>query len=434
MARGKSSPGRRCLREVLGRRAVEAAARRHGVVQRQRKVDTYVLVWTLVLGFQVGAKRTLEGLRQLYQRSSGQSLGRASFYGRLSTPMATMLRRLALDALAAQPDGPKMPAGPLSTFTELLAFDATVLRLHRLLQRAFSGTRTHQVPAAAKFHVVLNVLDGSPRRVKLTSERTGDTAPWRRLGTWVQDRLLLFDLGFYSFWLFHRIDNNGGFFVTRAKTTFNPTIVAVHRRWRGRSIDVVGQRLREVLPRLQRAFLDVEVQVRFKKRVYNGVRATHRRTFRLVAVRNDETGLYHCYLTNVAASVLPAEDLRATYALRWQVELLFKSLRSHGHLGHLPSSKRAVVECLVWASVLAVIVSSALYREVRCAVARDRFMPLLRWAALFARLARDLLAVVLSKPRPDHQGLFDQLVREAPDPNRNRKNRAFQHVPVSLAA
>lgn len=434
MAARKRSPIRRCLREVLGERAIAEAARKHGVVRRERKVDVFVLVWSLALGFQVGSKRTLEGLRQLYQRASGKTLGRSSFYDRLTSSMATMLRRLAQEALAAQPDGPKMPTGALSAFTEVLAMDATVVRLHQLLARAFCGTRTNQGGAAAKLHVVCNVLDGSPNRVRLTPERTGDTTPWRRLGTWVRDRLLLFDLGYYNFWLFHRIDDNGGFFLTRAKSNFNPLIVAAHRGWRGRSLDVVGQRLQDVLPRLQRALLDVEVELSFKKRVYNGVRATHRRTFRLVAVRNDQTGQYHGYLTNVAASVLPAEDIRDTYSLRWQVELFFKAVKSHGHLHQLPSANKHVVACLIWASVLAMLACSALYREIRSHVASDRFMPPLRFAALFSRFAADLLSTVLASPNRSDAWLLALLIREAPDPNRNRLRRAIQLVPRQLAA
>jgi hypothetical protein len=79
----------------------------------------------------------------------------------------------------------------------------------------------------------------------------------------VRGCLLLFDLGDYRFHLFDRIDAHGGYFLTRAKSNFNPLITAVHRRWRGRSIDVVGQRLGESLPRLQRAVLDIEAEVQY---------------------------------------------------------------------------------------------------------------------------------------------------------------------------
>ena len=43
-------------------------------------------------------------------------------------------------------------------------------------------------------------------------------------------------------------------------------IVGVNRKCRGNSVDVVGKKLRDVLPRLKREIVDVEVEVEFKRR------------------------------------------------------------------------------------------------------------------------------------------------------------------------
>ncbi len=64
-------------------------------------------------------------------------------------------------------------------------------------------------------------------------------------------------------------------------------------------------------------------------------------------MRNNETGDYHCYTTNIPADRLAAEDISSTYALRWQVEILFNVMKTHGNLEYLPSEKAQVVECLV---------------------------------------------------------------------------------------
>lgn len=432
MARPKTTSLRRTLRSVLGRRAIKAIAKQYAVVRRERKIDLYLLVWTLVLGFQVGKERTLAGLRQTYQRAAGHTIVPSAFYDRLNRRMAKLMHRLVQDTLAVQPAGARMPEGVLSGFKELLAIDASVLRLHRLLSPAFSACRTNHTKAAAKLHIVMNVLDGSAHRVKLTSERTSDGTPWTRIGGWVRGRLMLFDLGYYNFSLFDRIEANGGFFLSRAKSNFNPLIVAVHRTWPGRTVDVVGHRLRDILPLLQREYLDIEVEVQFKKRAYKGKRSKNRRTFRVVAVRNAETGAYHVYLTNVPAQTVPAEDISTTYALRWQVEILFKAMKSHGHLHQLPSSKQCVVECLIWASVLTALVSQTLYREVRRVVTANRYMPVLRWAALVSRCAIDFLLLVAGRGGLTTESLlWALLIREAPDPNISRKDRSISLVPVS---
>ena len=123
-----------------------------------------------------------------------------------------------------------------------------------------------------------------------------------------------------------------------------------------------------------------------------------------------------------------------TYAVRWQVELFFKMLRSHMHLGDLPSRKKHLVEVLIWSSVLLSIVSGRLLREIRQVVGRHRHIPLLRWGRVFAGRARHILAQIA---RPDDrrcQELFDLLAHEAPDPNRRRLFRAIEEVPIPMAA
>ena len=77
-------------------------------------------------------------------------------------------------------------------------------------------------------------------------------------------------------------------------------IVGVNRKCRGNSIDVVGKKLRDVLPRLKREILDVEVEVEFKRRKYKGKQSTVKRRFRMVCAFNSDSGEYHTYLTNIA--------------------------------------------------------------------------------------------------------------------------------------
>jgi putative transposase len=429
MAHPKTTSLASTLATLLPRERVEAEARRLGVVTRQRKVDVLALVWALVLGFQVGTERTLEALRHAYQQGANQSIARSAFHDRLTAQLALLLHNLASVGLETLAGAIGVPPGCLAGFRDLLAIDATVLRLHDWLSRNYAACRTNHTKAAAKLHLVLSVLSGTPHKVKLTPERTNDRTPWKRIGGWVRGMLLLFDLGYFSYHLFALIAANGGFFLTRMKANANPLIVAAHRRWRGRSIPVVGRHLREVLASLQRQVLDVEVEVSFARRAYRGRRSMAAMTFRLIAILNPETGAYHCYLTNIPAADLRAEDVTAVYALRWQVELFFKAMKHHGHLDQLPTRKPSVVECLVWASVLATLASQTLYRLVRQAIPAQRYIPLLRWASLFGRSASGLLNLALGRlTRDEAAHLLALLLREAPDPNCNRRDRAVEKI------
>ncbi len=72
----------------------------------------------------------------------------------------------------------------------------------------------------------------------------------------------------------------------------------------------------------------------------------------MIGIRDPRTGDYHFYVTNIPLEKLAAEDVRATYALRWQVELLFKELKQSYRLDQMPSRKRHIVEALLYAAIL----------------------------------------------------------------------------------
>ena len=234
----------------------------------------------------------------------------------------------------------------------------------------------------------------------------------------------LITLGYFRYQLFDCIDRNGGYFLTRVHANANPRIVEVHRVWRGRSVNLVGEKLREVEGRLHRTVLDAEVEVEFQRRGYCGVRRTARRRLRLVGVRHPETAEYRFYLTNISPEQLDAESLAQAYACRWQVELLFRELKSHYRLDEMPSRKAHVVETLLLTAVITLLISRRLLAAVRhCLRRRPHQVPEERWAAVFASVARDLLDIVLLPKRFAvilARRVSRLLLHEAADPNLSR--------------
>ena len=184
-------------------------------------------------------------------------------------------------------------------------------------------------------------------------------------------------------------------------------------------------RLKEVASRLKRDVLDVEVEVTFKRRVYGGIRRTARRRLRLVAVRLPESSDYRFYLTNIDPESLDAHAVAQTYAARWQIELIFKELKSHYRLEDLPTSKAHIVETLLLGAVITLLVSRRLLLAVQERLRRTSYkMPEQRWAAIFAAAAPAILDIVLLPPRVSKviaRRLESMLLHEAPDPNRSRQ-------------
>jgi putative transposase len=424
MARKKSTEIRRILHRLIPRARLKALASDTGAVVRERKIGIVELVWTLVLGFATGNERTLAGLRRAFEKATGTTVVPSAFYDRFTPGLVRLLKAVLGDVMDKTAGMSGALRGALAGFKDVLLTDSTVIRLHDLLQKAFPACRTNHTQAALKAHVILSVTGRGPASVKVTSERVHD-GPVLRAGRWVKDRLLIFDLGYYRFQLFSCIDRQGGYFLTRLKDKANPLITAVHRQWRGRAVDMVGCRLQDVIERLRRQSIDIEVELKFSRRSYGGRCSTARARFRLVGVRNEETGEYHLYITNIPAEKLSAEDVARTYAVRWLIEMAFKQLKSAYRLDQMPSSKRHVVEALLYAALITMMASRVLLDHVRSrlrAEMADR-LPEDRWAAVFAAAATEILALVVrSAAQAEALAPFleTMLMKEAVDPNRGR--------------
>lgn len=399
MARKKSIGIRSQLKGLVSDKQLSTVARETGFVKRRRKVDPAKFFWTLVLGFATGGQRQIAGMRRAYEVSTGDSLVPSSFYDRFSPVLTKFLKAIlayVIDKVAAPTEVLK---GSLAWIKDLVVTDATVIRLHDALQKAFAACRTNHTKAAAKLHIVMSVLGAGPSTVKISGERTHDSKRFA-VGPWCCDRLLIFDLGYYRFALFDAIQRYGGYFLSRLKVNANPVIVTVNAGTQRDECTLVGQRLKDVLPHLRRPVLDVDIEASFCRRVYAGVRSSGRQRFRLVGIRDEEKKEYHLYVTNLPVDKIPAADIGVLYRERWCVELTFKHLKSSFHLAEMPSRKKHVVESMIYASILTLVASKQLLVAIREKLRRERHrLKECRWARLLSTFADHILRIVNSAPR-----------------------------------
>lgn len=387
-------------------------ARVHRVVVRDRKFDMTAAIWALVLGFAIGNNRSIEEIRRTYIRFAGHELCSSGFHDRLTEPLVDLLLEL-IDRALAQTPAPHTMTEQLEGIRELVVTDATVFQVHELLADTFPAT--HEDRAGAKLHLVHNVTNATIEQLHLTDERSHDSASFEN-GSWLEGTLLLVDLAYFKFHRFVRIAENGGYFVSRLKRNANPVIVEELRTWRGNARPLVGEQVWDVVEDLYRQEIDVRVEVEFKRRLYNGTRSSDSKTFRVVGHRHPETGEYHLYLTNLPHETFSPQQVSALYRFRWEIELLFRELKSQYRLDELPSSKPQIVKVLILASVLTLVVSRVLlglFREVAEERGEDVIFPPERFARVFESFAptiADGLSVFLGYEPSDH---FELMYTEA---------------------
>ena len=402
-------------------------ARTTGMVQRQRKVHPVSLFWTLVLSFGIGKEHSIASLRRAYEEATGKLLSASSFYDRFSQQLVTFLQQACACALDQLTVKTTVVHGGLSAFRDVLITDATVLRLHDLLKNKYPACRTNHTQAAAKLHLVYSVFGKSDQQIQLTSERRHESNVLK-IGAWVAGRLLLFDLGYFSYALLDRIHQRGGFFISRLKEGCTLRIVAVHQ---GDGKKLLGCTLDEVRFSLKRKILDVDVEVTYKKRKYNGKRKKVTPSFRLVGIKNSLTGAYHLYLTNIELTRLSAQAIVQIYSARWLIEILFKQLKSFYQLESVPSKNEHLVHALIYSALITMLVSRRIEQLLQQLLhnkkeneraLEETVFPLLRLAAVLTALSAPLLAAVLQQAGIKRRALSltQLLLKEAQDPNRKR--------------
>jgi IS4 transposase len=412
------------LNTIFSAEFLEKTAKETGFIIRNRIINPLVMFWTLTFGFGVQHDRSFAYLQRLYENKAKIKLSRSSFQDRFTPELVKFVHACVLHGMENIMQTPNLKLkDKLASFEDLLTQDSTIIRLNKKLADKWPAARTRKVAAGVKISLLISAVADGPKRITLYGERTGEVKTLR-IGQWVKDRILLIDLGFYKHNTFARIDENGGFFISRLKNGVNPLIIKTNSVCRGRSIDIEGKRLNEILDKLKRQVIDVEVDIVFKRRKYNGKQSKDVKRFRLIAIYNVEAEKYHVYITNIPSDRLDTKDIAVLYSARWEIELIFKELKSKYGIDNLTTSNPHAVEALLWVGILTLIVSRRVYRLVYSADMENapRYTHL-RWATIFAEKSRDLLGAILDYAGIDTEpmDIFELFQSQALDPNVNRK-------------
>lgn len=71
---------------------------------------------------------------------------------------------------------------------------------------------------------------------------------------------------------------------------------------------------------------------------------------------------YNTFITNVCCAILPVTEVRKTYYLRWQIELVFKTWKSFFHIDKIKKVKKERLECQLIAKLLWILINWTLFR------------------------------------------------------------------------
>jgi putative transposase len=403
---------------------IRAKARETGLIERERKIDPLIMFWTLAIGYGAQLCRTLAELKREYEVRGNVSISDSSWHDRFTLELVKFLKECVIHGIEHMSQEPSRILGKrLAIFRDVMIQDSTIIRLHKSLAAKWPATRSRKAAAGVKVAFLTSAIANSPKSLSILPENTSELKTLK-VGPWVKDIILLIDLGFYKYQLFSRIEENGGFFVSRLKSNANPLIVGTNQVRDRHGIDLERKHLKDLKLEKCDDIFDVNVEVSFDRRSYRGRSKKDNRKFRLVAVYNAETEKHHFYITNISPDILNASEIAAVYAGRWEIELIFKELKSRYALDMIKTKSPYAIEALIWISILTLLISRKVYsviRKLNPDAKMVRFTQL-RWSTIFVENSSRLLSAVF-----DHLGIvqdFSTVLNvyssEALDPHVNR--------------
>lgn len=229
-----------------------------------------------------------------------------------------------------------MPA-VLKNFSRVVIFDSSSWDVKPELKHVFRGSGGSASDANCKLQAGYDYKSGSLGFFEITEGAKPDQGYSCCLSNFVKkDDLLLFDLGYFKLILFQEIIKKMAYFLSRflVGTTLRDAVTMEQidigktlSRFKGDILDmkvIMGNNQHQVPCRL--------ICLRVTEQVASARRRKRLKEAKRKGRTPSKTHLELCdwtfLVTNASAEILPVETVFPLYRLRWQIELIFKQLKS----------------------------------------------------------------------------------------------------------
>jgi len=410
------------LRDVLSHEELEAEARASGALVRKRLLHPVMMLEAMLATSNASGGRLADALRYL-EYTHGVKVNRSSFYKRLDGSFSNFVHEVMTRVAGSRTvaEHPELE-GKLSGLADLWAYDSTSVSLRKTLAEVFAvGGESER--AGAKLHAGFSLRSNAVMRPVISAAKTSDENGID-LGRDLEDVLVILDRGYSRHRLFETIEREGGFFLTRLETSTNPSIKRVHRgriagtNAKGMTLDEALET--DVLP-MDRV-VDIDVELSLGKRP-----AFSARVVSIPVINDDGEEVLWWYLTNLPRKHYAPETLRELYRLRWQVELLWKTLKGRFRLDDIEALTEHNVRLIMESAVLAYFLSLAVLDATTTSTERKK-LTVGRMALLFPFMAGGLARLATTddddEARALAQRIRDAIIHAATDTNPKRTRAA----------
>jgi hypothetical protein len=335
------------LKQAIGGQRLRALGQDSGFVIRERDITADRFVPSLIKALGSHTVESIADLVRDFNYDHDLAVHYKPYYEKLDTPCFPRLMHAVYESLlthlCAQVLQP-LRGGPFARFRDIYIQDGTSFALHDGLAPVYPGRFSKVSPAAVELHATMSLFGDNVVTLTMTPDTECERHHLPHPDD-LRDVLLMADRGYDSMDYMQAVDDAAGFFLIRGRKSLDPVVINIKRRGqRYRALE--GQRLSYVLAHVPKdKVLDMDV--------CRQVGAELKSFFRVVARWNPAAKEWVRLFNNLHRDEFSAEQILQAYRLRWQIELLFKELKSYANLHKFSTTKPQIAEGLIWASLCA---------------------------------------------------------------------------------
>ena len=360
----KETPG---LFDVLRKSSVNRWARLTGFVKRKGILKPYDFLVLLVVG-QMGMKHpSLAGMVAAIRAR----ITREALHQRFNKAASAFLSRCLQFVLRQKFLLVSIRTSLLRPFRRVLLVDSSSWDVNEELRGVLPGSGGGASSANCKIQVAYEYKKGELVFVDQTAGTVPDNRYTDNLPGLVRKKdLLLFDQGYFKLTTFIAIAAKGAYFLTRfligttLKDAGTGVLIKLEKEL-AKCRDTVYERLVTMGPKGAQMAPCRLICLRASKQVANSRRRQLRKQAKKKGRTVSRLHLSMCnwtlFVTNVPKKWLPVEMVRALYTLRWQIELLFKQLKSILRVHESNTGNEHRLRCELYGKLIAAVLVHRLH-------------------------------------------------------------------------
>jgi Transposase DDE domain len=251
-------------------------------------------------------------------------------------------------------------------FSQILIEDSTVVTLHEKLSKFFQGSGGKSSKSSLKLHLIFNAISNKLALLEIYRDKKPDnTLAYDVLQMITEGSLVIRDLGFFVLEVFKKIDEKRAYYLSR----LHPSVNVYLKINDPKPIDFVKYiktKFKHFSCGSLEVFLGAEerlpVRLIFYKTPEHIVNERKRKVKRKRLTKGGMPSAklltfqeYTFFITNMSEELAPTKFVGTLYRLRWDIEQIFKTWKSHLRLDVLKGTRPERIEVFLYAKLVGIL-------------------------------------------------------------------------------